>query len=1002
MPKRSIKEIIFLCVLFVLITIGTVIGFTHCLTTIPETETEQYDFNTFTLEISYDGKDYYGNESSNSDNVNVRNEEIPVVDVLPEGIEFVNFIRNASGNTIRAVRTNGSNTSCTGYVVNDTGDGAYTYKGLRYVPSTHSINFTIARLEAGCSIRVQYRTQTDSAATLADYYNYFKVTSNGKNYYSNYTRLYVGNGMRNTVNYEYTGTVPADAPEIPTGQLFTTGASVKVFEAPEISGYTFSGWRSREVTPDANGNFTMPSGSVTFRGTFTAKPTHKVTYVIEGYKPDEYIVPKEKNVAVGELFFIDNYGDDVEFTGHYAQTHWTSEDVTINDGRFIMPNKDVVLKSTFAKRMVYVGIDYEPTLPPSLANILPTEITYACGEEPVYPTMPNDPMGRLAFSGWEVSRSGGHNVARGVSEITGSLSDPCRSYTIKGIWAPKSNITDIEVFKTVPNQKSGYHTGEKIEYEIKVKNGIAAADDIFLEESLSGVTIQPGNGYVIETPNLIRIPHIDPSHVVTIHAEMEMPSGNEATITNTIRRLSADIPEGMYLSDKNAEASVTVNRGATLTVCNHVDHPLNEKVFQFRIDSQTLDNEFQTWINLKDGECKTMDIGTGYFDLQEIVPQEYSLDHTTGFDNFVNDPTYTDTGNNRGTILLNPGDNKTVHYYNVLAETGFLHSYGSVENTIPSSEMPELLPARTSSIVFVSSYQTSPGTQYMPAIKFNNPRTTYNVVEYDQNEVIDGSYKEPGDCSYYNCPIPKNVSTNSSYYINNEYRFLGWSTVPQDQLHLRGYNFTEAEGKITFSNGVPTNMDIPEGDVVTLYAIYDYYHPPGKECTMAEVTYYDVDYYNQYPIYHFNFDDFTDKSLLSPDMHSNKVIYGYCNDETDQTYNVIQGEYHTPIREVPGCLEEPIDYARFWFYFGHEGTPPLDPHWVGEGSDRYIYRWPIGPGEEYYTEMQKFGVSQYDENNYDIEADLMRFAIRSSDYVDPNYLKFNAYAPGRSTCPWCT
>ncbi len=70
-----------------------------------------------------------------------------------------------------------------------------------------------------------------------------------------------------TVMYQYEGTVPANAPELPAVQSYLPSKSVTVANVPTLAGYTFVGWTSEQVNPDG-GKFDMPAQNVLFTGKF--------------------------------------------------------------------------------------------------------------------------------------------------------------------------------------------------------------------------------------------------------------------------------------------------------------------------------------------------------------------------------------------------------------------------------------------------------------------------------------------------------------------------------------------------------------------------------------------------------------------------------------------------------------------------------------------------------------------------------------------------------------
>ena len=76
------------------------------------------------------------------------------------------------------------------------------------------------------------------------------------------------------VTYKYTGTVPAGAPMPPEGKAYGSGETVTVAAAPELEGYTFSGW-------SMEGSFTMPAEHVEITGGWRI---NKYGYTVNYYK----------------------------------------------------------------------------------------------------------------------------------------------------------------------------------------------------------------------------------------------------------------------------------------------------------------------------------------------------------------------------------------------------------------------------------------------------------------------------------------------------------------------------------------------------------------------------------------------------------------------------------------------------------------------------------------------------------------------------------------------
>ena len=91
------------------------------------------------------------------------------------------------------------------------------------------------------------------------------------------TLYYTRNSFK--VSYEYTGTVPKNAPALPPVSTESVDSQVRAANDPELAGYVFSGWTAESVTVDANGFFTMPNHDVTFTGSWSKRTD--LSYTVE-------------------------------------------------------------------------------------------------------------------------------------------------------------------------------------------------------------------------------------------------------------------------------------------------------------------------------------------------------------------------------------------------------------------------------------------------------------------------------------------------------------------------------------------------------------------------------------------------------------------------------------------------------------------------------------------------------------------------------------------------
>lgn len=83
------------------------------------------------------------------------------------------------------------------------------------------------------------------------------------------------------VSYEYTGTVPAGAPEVPAAATAKQNSTVTVAAAPTLDGYVFSGWATADAEVNNNGTFTMPGNAVKLTGSW--QPRGDLSYTVNYY-----------------------------------------------------------------------------------------------------------------------------------------------------------------------------------------------------------------------------------------------------------------------------------------------------------------------------------------------------------------------------------------------------------------------------------------------------------------------------------------------------------------------------------------------------------------------------------------------------------------------------------------------------------------------------------------------------------------------------------------------
>lgn len=74
------------------------------------------------------------------------------------------------------------------------------------------------------------------------------------------------------VTYQYEGDVPSGAPNVPEIKMYKYGATIPVADGPTMSGATFSGWSTGDITVADDGTFVLGEGKITFTGKWTLTP----------------------------------------------------------------------------------------------------------------------------------------------------------------------------------------------------------------------------------------------------------------------------------------------------------------------------------------------------------------------------------------------------------------------------------------------------------------------------------------------------------------------------------------------------------------------------------------------------------------------------------------------------------------------------------------------------------------------------------------------------------
>ncbi len=569
-----------------------------------DVEVTPKSYLTYYLDVTYDGVDRNGVASSDAVVSDVSSGYMFVEDKIPEGLEFDSFVTTNDG-TIGAYKRS-DETPCLGKVIDDTEEttvdsgtwnadnSEYYYHGLHYNPSTRTVSFKVKGLKAGCQLTVGVKTRTpdtiddpdtSKVETRRDFYNIASIKEDALTVFSNTAHAFMGVEVPTyKVIYNYTGTVPGNAPELPAATEYQDGVKVGVASPINIEGYTFSGWTTSDVNV-ANGSFTMPTSDVTFTGSFTSIPSNDVKYVIEGVTPPGYEKPVTKPYYPDTTVNFDSLKEGDVFNG-YRFNGWTTTDVEIVDGSFTMPNSEVTVKGNFTEityKVTYAF--YDTVLPPNADSLLPAEETHKPGDTVTLPNI-TDPAG-YHFLGWYKE----NNFAMPEEDIV-----------IYGEWKVQRGVFEPTIVKEIIEPKDSYEPGDVIEYKITITNTASyTIHDVMVKENNDKAVFKQDSAYSIESSHIAKIDSMAAGSSVVLYVSYTVLDTDAGTVSNEAQIIGAlaDNNYDLKTGDYKATADVTVQ---SHLIVHHYIKGTKTKVY----DDEESEVEFGTEYNTSSKETNVL------------------------------------------------------------------------------------------------------------------------------------------------------------------------------------------------------------------------------------------------------------------------------------------------------------------------------------------------------------------------------------------------------------
>ena len=668
--KRNIMIFsIFLVVVFIVVLI---LGRSFSAVLDNDVEVQPDTDLTYYLNVSYDGIDRNGTKSDDTTVAQINSGTLYIEDRIPDGLDFQGFVTTDNGSFGAVKRSD--NTVCLGKVVDDTkeasndagtwnGDNTeFTYHGLHYDAANRLVSFKVENLQAGCYLTVGIITRTpatiDDPNTTEvekrrDFYNFASIREKSLTLYSNTVHAYMGKETESLYNvyYEYTGTVPSGAPDLPDMTSYVKGTSVGVAPDVDLEGYTFSGWTTADISV-TNGTFEMPEYDVTFRGSFTQKEKYKVTYALDGTTPTGYVLPAEKEYYPSADVTLDSLKAGDVING-YRFLGWITTDIdTIEDDKFIMPSSNITLTGQFEE--VTYKLEYrfhDGVLPPNSDNYLPATRHIAPGTTVTLDEISTVPSGYI-FLGW-------------YKENESVM--PSQDLIIYGEWKVQTGTFEPTISTEIVNPKSSYKSGDTISFKTGIKNNASfAITDVIVRANNDSNVFTSGTGYTVVSDHVAKFDNISANATAYVYSTYTVGSSDAGSVTNELELVSASANNNYELYEKDYKATGSFNIQSRLTVCVNVDGLYNSNTFQVHI---TGPDSYDTWLMLEQGECETMIMDPNTYRINEILPQEYSIKSVTGM-----------PSNN--SLVTVDSSNPTVTFTNTFVKKAFMHSFGRVKNII--------------------------------------------------------------------------------------------------------------------------------------------------------------------------------------------------------------------------------------------------------------------------------------------------------------------------------
>ena len=220
------------------------------------------------------------------------------------------------------------------------------------------------------------------------------------------------------------------------------------------------------------------------------------------------------------------------------------------------------------------------------------------------------------------------------------------------------------------NETTNFKKGDIVHFAITVTNNENfTINNVLVEENMDSVTILENENYTIQNNKSILIRSIRPLSSIKIYVDYEVKDEDNGILNNEVVLVSAEAENGSQLREGNIKDEKSFNivmSSAVIKLCKNTDNLNYDEVFIFNIKNSS---SYETWIELKNNECKEINVDYGIYNISEIGKAGYNLLFVEGLDE-------------NGNININEQKEYEILFKNKYNVDGFLYGFGYIKNDL--------------------------------------------------------------------------------------------------------------------------------------------------------------------------------------------------------------------------------------------------------------------------------------------------------------------------------